>query len=299
MSLYILEHKTSGSDIGDGSKYWERLKTDLQASMYLFAADKLGYPGTQGIIYDVVKKPDKRNQKSTTPEDYGKGCAAAIEADPSGHLRRVEITRSSSELGRIERDFLGTVKQIAHAIADDNFPRNPNHCEQYNRLCDFFHHCWNGASLTDRAMFVPRDDVASVAARTRTELSASSLASWQCPRLFQIRHREHMKPAMVADALTFGTLWHLALEKWFHTGDLDAANYIIEQEISYISPYERAKMLAMMHAYHYRWKDEPLQVLLVEESFDIPVTDGEVALTDFAYTGRLDAVVRKLERKAA
>lgn len=80
-NAWVMEHKTTSSDITPGSAYWQRLRLDAQISIYLDAAPQLeeleGRPIT-GMVYDVIKRPSHEPLKAT-PLDarkytQGKGC---------------------------------------------------------------------------------------------------------------------------------------------------------------------------------------------------------------------------------
>lgn len=77
--VYVVEHKTTGSDASAGSPYWERLAIDSQVSIYIDGAGMLGYD-VAGCIYDVLKRP-AHERKLMTPDESrkytaGKGCRA-------------------------------------------------------------------------------------------------------------------------------------------------------------------------------------------------------------------------------
>ncbi len=54
--LWLVEHKTSASDITAGSDYWKLLQLDNQVSMYFTGARAIGYE-VSGCLYDVLGKP--------------------------------------------------------------------------------------------------------------------------------------------------------------------------------------------------------------------------------------------------
>lgn len=75
--VWVVEHKSSGADLGPSSTYWSRLRLDPQLSIYVNGARSLGLD-PKGVIYDVVGKPDRSPLKAT-PESkrkytQGKGC---------------------------------------------------------------------------------------------------------------------------------------------------------------------------------------------------------------------------------
>lgn len=57
---YLVEHKTTTSDISEGSGYWQRLRMDGQVSVYYNA-----FPDVAGCIYDVIRRPGQRRYKAT------------------------------------------------------------------------------------------------------------------------------------------------------------------------------------------------------------------------------------------
>jgi hypothetical protein len=54
--LAVMEHKTTGDDIGVESDYWRRLRIDSQISGYMLAAKTQGHD-VQTVLYDVIRKP--------------------------------------------------------------------------------------------------------------------------------------------------------------------------------------------------------------------------------------------------
>ena len=73
-SIWIVEHKSCGEDIGFGSTYWTRLTLDSQVSTYLIGAKALRTPqfpngaDVVGCLYDVARKPTQRPYEATPPE---------------------------------------------------------------------------------------------------------------------------------------------------------------------------------------------------------------------------------------
>lgn len=54
--LAVMEHKTTGDDIGPESDYWKRLRLDQQISLYVVAAREQGHD-VATVLYDVIRKP--------------------------------------------------------------------------------------------------------------------------------------------------------------------------------------------------------------------------------------------------
>jgi PD-(D/E)XK nuclease superfamily len=178
--VYIVEHKTSSEDIGVGSQYWQRLTLDSQISMYFAGGRSLGYD-IAGCIYDVIGKPrhaplrataeesrkyTKRgelyaNQRAIdeTPEEYRQRLVAIIAEAPDRFYQRGTVIRLEAD----ERDAMFDNWQTARALRDaqvaSRWPRNPDNCMRYGRLCSYFPVCTRTASLEDPTLFRRVDNV--------------------------------------------------------------------------------------------------------------------------------------------
>lgn len=76
---YLVEHKTTTSDISDGAGYWQRLRMDGQITVYYGA-----FPEVAGCIYDVIRRPLLRRYRATPEESrtytLGKRCKLCADA---------------------------------------------------------------------------------------------------------------------------------------------------------------------------------------------------------------------------
>ena len=178
--VYIGEHKTSGDDISPGSQYWEKLRIDAQISTYFEGARAMGYEPA-GCLYDVIGKPKQKPLQATpeekrrytkagvlyaqdrdrdeTADEYGARLAEVICKDPDKFYRRGFVVRLPDE----EREAAFDVWQTARRMREDKaaaiWPRNPNACERFNRMCDYFDYCTRAASLDDLTRFQHVDNV--------------------------------------------------------------------------------------------------------------------------------------------
>jgi len=140
--------------------------------------------------------------------------------------------------------------------------------------------------------------IATATPRPLPMLTNSRLKCYRrCPREHHFSYRLGYRPAVEAEAMRFGTLFHRALEAWWRATDerLAAALAVLEQAIGDGSdPFEVAKARALMTGYHARWIDEPYEVLEVEVEFNAPLTNpatGSRSKT-WALAGKLDVIVR-------
>jgi hypothetical protein len=324
MGLYLVEHKTAGEDITPGSPYWKRLTLDPQISLYLEAAETLGYP-VAGVIYDVLGKPklkpyqatpvDKRqytqptkkepvprlyaNQRDRdeTAEEFGDRVLQAIMEKPDAYYQRQKIVRLQSERFESAMDTWHTASAIRESRRLKVFPRNPDSCFQYFRECDFYPICSGLTTADDPLMYkreeraheeldsdAPRDGKALIL------LTQSSLRSYRsCPRRYQLRYEEKLRTLLPKDEkLRRGSSVHRALEAWGKTGgSLEAAIAALDHVNEYDFQYEKA----MMIGYHAMW-DKPAPKIIVEKEFRVPLDNPETGGSSrtFELGGRVDAL---------
>lgn len=184
--VLVIEHKTSSEDITPGSDYWRRLRMDGQVSTYYEGCQAVGF-AIEGCIYDVLGKPGLRPLKATpeasrkwtqptkkdpvprlyanqrehdeTVEEYRIRLVESIATDPAGYYQRGEVTRLEDEMAEAMQDTWQVGQQIRESILTKRFPRNPDACKRYGRLCPFFDVCTGAASIDDPLRFTRSDDV--------------------------------------------------------------------------------------------------------------------------------------------
>lgn len=183
--VHVLEHKTTGSDIGPGSLYWEKVRSlDTQVSQYLHGVKALGFHA-EDCIYDVIRKPGIRPLKATpeedrkytkptkadpvsrlyknqrehdeTPDEYALRLREDIMASPDRYFARGDVVRLEAE----ERDHAFDVWQLAKIIREAETegyaPKNPDACGQFGG-CEYLAVCTGQASIHDDAVFRTADD---------------------------------------------------------------------------------------------------------------------------------------------
>lgn len=175
--FHNIEHKTTSADISAGSDYWRRvIALDSQVSTYNAASKALGYD-VRDTIYDVTRKPELQPLKATpeeskkytkptkaepiprlyanqreadeTPEEYRERLTVDIIARPDWYFQRQTIVRLEHDDTEHERDVRQTAQMIRFAEDHDAWPRSPNACERFRRLCDFFDVCSGECSIDD------------------------------------------------------------------------------------------------------------------------------------------------------
>ncbi len=173
--VWIVEHKSSFEDISHGSVYWEKLRIDSQVSNYFNGTRSLGLDPV-GVIYDVVGKPGIRPSKATpvdsrkykkdgtlyanqreqdeTPEEFKSRLVELYASNPDSYFVRGEIARTAADETEAARDLWQIAKSIRESQRESRWPRNPESCERYHRLCGFWPVCTRMADIGDTSRFV-------------------------------------------------------------------------------------------------------------------------------------------------
>ena len=147
--MALVERKTTTKDITPGSDYWLAIMHDQQASDYVEAARRMGWP-VQTILYDVIRRPLSRPQLATpsekrkykkdgtlyanqrefdeTPLGFGIRYAELMRSDPEKHFQRIEIPRLESELADATEDRWMFQRMIRRSQLNNEWPRNPGSC---------------------------------------------------------------------------------------------------------------------------------------------------------------------------
>lgn len=172
--VLIVEHKTSREDIGTGSRYWQRLTIDGQISHYYAGAAALGHVA-DACLYDVVSVPRispmlatpeesrrttklgkldaRQRDRDETTEEFRARLRAVLASDPERYARRAEVVRLEDDLRDAAFDDWSTALRIRESANADRWPRNPDACERYHRLCEFHPVCVRAASIDDPLLY--------------------------------------------------------------------------------------------------------------------------------------------------
>lgn len=120
-------------------------------------------------------------------------------------------------------------------------------------------------------------------------------AARKCARLERLAYVDGWRPVEEAEALSFGRLWHTAMEAWWlscQSGavpDLDAALAAISGHGR--DAWTQVRVEELLRGYHARWAGETLTVVGVEETFDAPLINPATMQPSRTWrlAGRIDA----------
>lgn len=111
----------------------------------------------------------------------------------------------------------------------------------------------------------------------------------ECMRLHHYKYVLNIRTPATA-VMDFGTIGHAALEAWLRAwkrNDLDARlpEALAAIETSHVSPHDKARLSAIIGAYHCRWGSQPWEILEVEIEF-------RYDLGGYLIGGKIDGIIR-------
>ena len=133
-----------------------------------------------------------------------------------------------------------------------------------------------------------------------------------CPRLHHIRYNLGVAPAVEADVVRFGSLWHAGTEAWwnaqrccFESAETPHFEHVAPDDVwlgkalsaLYVAatdPLDLVRAEELMRGYHLRWKDEGYEPLAVEVEFRCELVNPETGASSrtFDLAGKIDGIVR-------
>ena len=290
---WLWELKTCGAneDISDGGVYFKKLTLDSQVSGYIAAARREGHD-VKGVVYDVVSKTGLRptGKGAETPESYEARIIAQIAAEPERYYQRGIIVRTEAELEEHAADVWGISQNILAARNSGRWPRQVGGCFAFNRPCDYWETCANGAPIDG-----PLYKTEARYKHRLTVLSNSAMQSWrQCPRKCQYSNEMNRVPITTGfDARGFGAMMHMAIQDWHMRGDLEDTLKKL-RFVDGASPHDVAHARALTRGYAARWADAKFKVIEVEREYIHALEyDGETS-TSFVLGGRVDGIVEEV-----
>ena len=88
-----------------------------------------------------------------TPLEFEVRCLDAIAEDPERHLVRGEVFRLESDELDAAQDMWDQARELKEAEKATRFPRNPDACDRWGKMCVYFPVCTNVASLEDETLY--------------------------------------------------------------------------------------------------------------------------------------------------
>jgi PD-(D/E)XK nuclease superfamily len=129
-------------------------------------------------------------------------------------------------------------------------------------------------------------------------------AARACLRKHHIRYTLGYRKRETDEALYVGSLVHGGLEVWYNRMQVEPGPFAIADALESLpeiaDPFIRVRVEELLRGYHLRWKEQPWEILAIEEEFQGPLLNPETgaASRTWLQAGKLDLVVRDEQGRA-
>lgn len=162
--VWLWEHKTAAKI--DGS-YLEKLWSDAQITGYYATLRDMGID-VNGVVYDVALKPQLRQKKGETEDEFYNRIENWHLTKPEAYHREV-VYISDRQVADWREDVWQVTQEILSCRRTGYWYRNTARCNDYYRQCEYAPLCQNGASETlINAEYEPRESPANDKPKTET-----------------------------------------------------------------------------------------------------------------------------------
>lgn len=131
--------------------------------------------------------------------------------------------------------------------------------------------------------------------RLRVITNSEMTVRRRCPREHHLSYELGYRAIEDAEALRFGTMWHVGLELWWQGVELDQLVAAAQQNAA--DEFEAAKVAVLLRGYDARWSDArgSYDVAGVEREFRAPLVNPEsgAASRTFELGGKIDVLFRR------
>lgn len=250
----LIDHKTTSEDIKDpAGPYWRQLVVEAQPSHYDLL-EWLNGRKIDENLWDVVKKPDirpkqvaKRDRDEVIRYRYYFGFPVSNESinemehtereslemyeyrlahdctkeRPESYFQRRTVPRLDSEIHEHAVELWDYSQEIILARRENRHPRNSGACMTWGRPCKFLGICSGYDDPTSnnwKTKEQVHNELTLIGTDGRDVLTNSRLTTFKtCRRKHQLAYEIGIEriDEEEAEALFFGTVWHIALEKYF------------------------------------------------------------------------------------
>lgn len=144
---YIVEHKTTGSDITEQYEY--NLLWDEQILAYMYLT------GKRKVYYTICRKPTIRQKQNEDEEEFFYRMLDWYDTDTDSKIRLLEIERTDEEVAQFESDLMMIVNEMKHS---EHFYRNTCHCNMWGRRCEYSSVCLHYDPTQEYVEFVKGEE---------------------------------------------------------------------------------------------------------------------------------------------
>jgi len=216
--IEIVDHKTSAYTLEPSSTYWKQLDVDTQGRHYQALLHLHGYTVTD-VVWDAITKPSIRPRQSEEPEAYAERVTQwYAEKEYDNTIVRRSVSSTQEEVEEYLQGLYHESRDILHARRTKWWRKNPQACMTYNTPCAYLGIC-SGYDTPDSDNWERGDKHPELERAPKRDLLTHSRMSCfrLCPRKHYYRYELAIKrrEEVASEALTFGTLWHEAMDAWW------------------------------------------------------------------------------------
>lgn len=131
---YIVEHKTTSSDVSEGGAYEYDLLWNEQVLAYMSLTDR------RKVHYTVCRKPTIRIKKGETDEEFHNRILDWYDDDTESKIRTFVVERTDEEVRQFDDDFVAICDEMSNC---KYAYRNTCHCNIWGRRCEYSSICLN------------------------------------------------------------------------------------------------------------------------------------------------------------
>lgn len=147
----FVEHKTTSDT--DLEHYEYMLDWDEQILAYMLAT------GFRKVKYTVIRKPNIRQKKDESDEDFYKRMLEWYQEDTDSKIRLLTLTRTDEEVEEFKNQLISMIDEMQRAKDNHMYYRNNCACNQYGRVCEYASICKHYNKDQPNVNFTRREEV--------------------------------------------------------------------------------------------------------------------------------------------
>ena len=136
---WVREFKTTSLSF---RQFKERMDVSEQASLYVWAARKLGYD-VKGVVYDAIHKPLLRKGKNENCDQFCQRIITDYKDRPEVYFQREYVYRSDTDLKHFFEDLKAFNRDLKRKVKHGGFYRNQGSCVAFNSTCQYSKICFS------------------------------------------------------------------------------------------------------------------------------------------------------------
>lgn len=123
-------------------QFKEKMDVSEQATMYVWAARKLGFD-VKGVVYDAIHKPQLRKGVNESMEAFGRRIIEDYKNRPDVYYQREYVYRTNIDLVNFEKDMRAFDRDLKRKQKHGGFYRNQGSCFSFNTECPYKRICFS------------------------------------------------------------------------------------------------------------------------------------------------------------